>query len=231
MVSGGIMKEFLRIAIDGPAGAGKSTVARLVADKLSYVYIDTGAMYRTLTYKGIQNNIDLTSGLELQKLLKQTDIVLKPVDNGQLVLMDNKDVTEKIRTAEVTNNVSLVASHTEVREEMVQRQKQMSTKGGVVMDGRDIGTHVMPDAEVKCFLIASVDERAKRRHMENLEKGFPSDLEQLKEEIATRDKKDSERKVAPLRKADDAVEIDTTKLSIDEVVTYILDLVHEKERV
>lgn len=225
------MKDYLRIAIDGPAGAGKSTVARLVADRLSYVYIDTGAMYRTLTYKGLQMNIDLSSGEQLLKLLKETEITLQALENGQAVLMDHQDVTENIRTAEVTNNVSLVSSHAEVREEMVLRQKQMATKGGVVMDGRDIGTHVMPDAEIKCFLIASVDERAKRRHKENLDKGFPSDLEQLKNEIATRDKKDSEREVAPLKKADDAIEIDTTKLTIGEVVDYILNLVHEKERV
>jgi cytidylate kinase len=224
------MTGLLRIAIDGPAGAGKSTVARLVADQLSYIYIDTGAMYRALTYKSLGNNIDLTNGSSLQNLLIESEILLKPVPNGQQVYLDGKDVTEKIRTADVTNNVSQVASHSEVRQEMVARQKAMSTDGGVVMDGRDIGTHVIPDAEVKIFLIASVDERAIRRHNENLEKCYPSDLEKIKEEISIRDKKDSERKVAPLKKAEDAIEIDTTQLSIPDVVKEILELVNEKER-
>ncbi|BCB04551.1 (d)CMP kinase [Bacillus sp. KH172YL63] len=218
----------LRIAIDGPAAAGKSTVAKIVAGKLSYLYIDTGAMYRSLTYKALNENVDLHDESALKDLLSQTTIELEPSEEGQLVFLDGNDVTDAIRQAAVTNSVSHVAVHSEVREEMVNRQQQLAKEGAVVMDGRDIGTHVIPDAEVKVFLLASVDERAQRRHDENLSKGFPSDLEKLKEEIALRDKIDSEREVAPLKKAEDATEIDTTSLSIPEVVEQIMLLVERK---
>jgi CMP/dCMP kinase len=215
----------LRIAIDGPAAAGKSTVAKIVAGKLSYLYIDTGAMYRSLTYKALKSDADLHDQTELTKLLEETKIELEPSDKGQLVYLDGEDVTDEIRQSEVTNSVSHVAVHSLVREEMVKRQQKLASEGGVVMDGRDIGTHVIPDAEVKVFLLASVEERAQRRHDENVAKGFPSDLEKLKEEIALRDKIDSEREVAPLKKADDAFEIDTTSLNISEVVDRIMSLV------
>ncbi|WP_098440002.1 (d)CMP kinase [Bacillus sp. es.034] len=218
----------LRIAIDGPAAAGKSTVAKIVAGKLSYLYIDTGAMYRSLTYKALSNNVDLHDENELNQLLSETTIELEPSEVGQLVFLDGNDVTEEIRQASVTNSVSHVAVHSVVREEMVKRQQLLAKEGAVVMDGRDIGTHVIPDAEIKVFLLASVDERAQRRHEENLSKGYPSDLEQLKEEIARRDKIDSEREVAPLKKAEDATEIDTTSLSISEVVDQIMLLVERK---
>ncbi|MEH7355246.1 (d)CMP kinase [Neobacillus drentensis] len=222
------MEKKLSIAIDGPAAAGKSTVAKIVAEKLSYMYIDTGAMYRALTYKAIVNHLNLEEEALLFDMLLSTDIKLLPSDKGQLVYLDNKDVTQEIRSSEVTNNVSIVSIHQKVREEMVRRQQAFATKGGVVMDGRDIGTHVLPGAEIKVFLLASVEERAERRHIENLQKGFPSDLEKLKEEIALRDKIDSEREVAPLKKADDAIEIDTTSLTIPEVVEKIMALVHER---
>ncbi|EKN69621.1 cytidylate kinase [Neobacillus bataviensis LMG 21833] len=222
------MKKRLSIAIDGPAAAGKSTVAKIVAEKLSYVYIDTGAMYRALTYKAIVNQLELNEEVALLDTLLSTDIKLLPSNKGQLVYLDNKDVTNEIRTSEVTNNVSIVSIHPKVRREMVRRQQAFATEGGVVMDGRDIGTHVLPEAEVKVFLLASVEERAERRYTENLQKGFPSDLEKLKEEIARRDKIDSERDVAPLKKADDAIEIDTTSLTIPEVVEKIMALVHER---
>ncbi|MEL3974208.1 (d)CMP kinase [Rossellomorea oryzaecorticis] len=215
----------LRIAIDGPAAAGKSTVAKIVAGKLSYLYIDTGAMYRSLTYKALKSDVDLHDQTELTKLLETTKIELEPSDKGQLVYLDGEDVTDEIRQSKVTNSVSHVAVHSQVREEMVKRQQKLASEGGVVMDGRDIGTHVIPDAEVKVFLLASVEERAQRRHDENTAKGFPSDLEKLKEEIALRDKIDSEREVAPLKKADDAFEIDTTSLNISEVVDRIMSLV------
>lgn len=218
----------LRIAIDGPAAAGKSTVAKIVAGKLSYLYIDTGAMYRSLTYKALKLNIDLHDDNELKELLAQTIITLEPTEDGQIVYVDGENVTDEIRQATVTNSVSHVAVHPQVREEMVSRQQQLAKQGAVVMDGRDIGTHVIPDAEIKVFLLASVNERAQRRHEENISKGFPSDLEQLKVEIARRDKIDSEREVAPLKKADDATEIDTTSLSIPEVVDQIMLLVERK---
>ena len=222
------MENKISIAIDGPAAAGKSTVAKIVAEKLSYIYIDTGAMYRALTYKAIINQLDLEDEAALLDTLLSTDIELKPSNKGQLVFLDNLDVTDLIRSAEVTNSVSYVARQPKVRQEMVKRQQAFATAGGVVMDGRDIGTHVLPNAEVKIFLLASVEERAERRHTENLEKGFPSDLEKLKEEIAKRDKIDSEREVAPLKKASDAIEIDTTSLTILDVVEKIMTLVNER---
>jgi cytidylate kinase len=226
--TGGSMNKRISIAIDGPAAAGKSTVAKIVAERLEYVYIDTGAMYRALTYKAILNKVDLNNPSQLMSILDNTDITLLPGSEGQIVLLDKKDVTAQIRTAEVTNNVSFVAVHEGVRKEMVKRQQELASKGGVVMDGRDIGTHVLPNAEVKVFLLASVDERAQRRHAENLQKGYPSDLNKLKEEIAQRDKIDSERKVSPLKKAGDAVEIDTTSLSIQQVVDEIMKLAIER---
>jgi cytidylate kinase len=224
---GGIMNR-ISIAIDGPAAAGKSTVAKIVANKLSYIYVDTGAMYRGLTFLALQAGIDLQEEVQLMELLKKTEILLKPSENGQRVLVNGRDVSSEIRGAEVTNQVSIVAKHRLIREEMVRRQKSLAAEGGVVMDGRDIGTHVIPTAEVKIFLLASVEERAQRRHAENIEKGYPSDLETLKEEIAARDKLDSEREVAPLKKADDAVVIDTTSKSIDEVVESIMTLAMER---
>jgi CMP/dCMP kinase len=218
----------LRIAIDGPAAAGKSTVAKIIAGRLSYLYIDTGAMYRSLTYKALKSGVDLHNETELTMLLETTKIELEPSDKGQLVFLDGVNVTNEIRQSEVTNSVSHAALHSQVREEMVKRQQGLAREGGVVMDGRDIGTHVIPDAEVKVFLLASVEERAMRRHDENISKGFPSDLEKLKEEIALRDKIDSEREIAPLKKADDATEIDTTSLTIPEVVDRIMSLVERK---
>ncbi|QSS98484.1 (d)CMP kinase [Pontibacillus sp. ALD_SL1] len=222
------MKQNIAVAIDGPAAAGKSTVAKIIAEKLTYVYIDTGAMYRALTYKAIKEGVSLEEETSLMNLLKDTTIDLQQSVEGQKVILDGKEVTLDIRTEQVTNQVSIVAKHGEVRHEMVKRQRELALKRGVVMDGRDIGTHVIPDAEVKIFLIASVQERAERRHKENLEKGFSSDLEKLKDEIRRRDKLDSEREVSPLLKAEDAVEIDTTSLSITEVAEKILRVVHEK---
>ncbi|ALC90100.1 cytidylate kinase [Bacillus sp. FJAT-18017] len=222
------METKISIAIDGPAAAGKSTVAKILAERLSYIYIDTGAMYRALTYKALKNGVDLENEESLIDMLLSSTIELFPSEKGQLVFLDKQEVTSDIRTSEVTNSVSIVSRHRKVREEMVRRQQQFAENGGVVMDGRDIGTHVLPNAEVKVFLLASVEERASRRHSENLLKGFESDLETLKREIAARDKLDSEREVAPLVKAADAVEIDTTSLSIEEVADSIMSLVKER---
>ncbi|WP_261129149.1 (d)CMP kinase [Bacillus sp. Marseille-Q3570] len=225
------MSNLMRIAIDGPAGAGKSTVAKRVADILSFVYIDTGAMYRSITLKALRNDIDVRDENALKDVLENTKIDLQKQSDKQFVVLDGVDVTEEIRTSEVTNNVSEVAKHPAVRVEMVKRQQELSQEHSVVMDGRDIGTHVIPDAQVKIFLIASVDERAKRRHEENLLKGLPSDLEQIKREIEQRDELDSKREASPLMKAEDAIELDTTTMSIDEVVSSILQIVRERERV
>ncbi|MHC0036098.1 (d)CMP kinase [Pseudoneobacillus sp. C159] len=222
------MTKNISIAIDGPAAAGKSTVAKIVAEKFSYIYIDTGAMYRSITYKAQLDDINLDNEQALNQLLKNTKIELFPGTDGQRVILDDNDVTTEIRTSEVTNCVSIVAKHKLIREEMVKRQQELAANGGVVMDGRDIGTFVLPNAEVKIFLLASVEERAQRRHLENIQKGYPSDLIKLKEEIATRDKIDSEREVAPLKKAKDAVEIDTTSLSIQDVVDRIVKISLER---
>lgn len=222
------MSKKISIAIDGPAAAGKSTVAKIVAKKLGYVYIDTGAMYRALTFKAIQNNIDVNNEMDLSNLLSNITIKLIPEEGTQKVFIDDVDVSEPIRTPEVTRNVSFVAKHSLVREKMVDLQREYAVNGGVVMDGRDIGTHVLVGAEVKIFMIASVDERAQRRHIENVKNGFESDLEQLKIEIATRDRIDSEREVSPLKKADDAISLDTTSKNIDDVVNDILTIVEGK---
>ncbi len=220
--------EKISIAIDGPAAAGKSTAAKIVADRLGYVYVDTGAMYRALTLKVLRQQADVHDEKQIISILQNTDITLMPGEKGQRVFLDGRDVTKEIRTAEVTNMVSIVSKHKLVRQEMVKRQQELAADGGVVMDGRDIGTHVLPDAEVKIFLQASVEERAKRRHLENLQKGYPSDLDMIKKDIAARDKLDSEREVAPLRKAEDAVVIDTTSKSIEQVVNEILSLAMER---
>ncbi|MEH6945890.1 (d)CMP kinase [Bacillus sp. JJ634] len=224
------MNKKISIAIDGPAAAGKSTIAKIVAEACHYIYVDTGAMYRALTYKALQQAVSIMNEEDLFTLLMETEIELQPSEHGQLVFVDGQNVTSDIRTHDVTNSVSEVAKHRLIREEMVRRQQLFAESGGVVMDGRDIGTHVLPDAEVKIFMIASVEERAERRHQENIKKGFQSDIEQLKKEIAMRDKLDSEREVSPLRKAEDAIEIDTTSLSIQQVVDRIMSLVQERTR-
>ncbi|WP_108671108.1 (d)CMP kinase [Peribacillus acanthi] len=222
------MIKQISVAIDGPAAAGKSTVAKIVAEAFSYIYVDTGAMYRALTYKALKNNVDIEDESKLHDLLMKSVIELKPSEIGQLVFLDGEEVTEKIRTQDVTSSVSAVSRHELVRKEMVKMQQELGKNGGVVMDGRDIGTHVLPHAELKIFMIASVDERAQRRHQENVSKGFQSNLEQLKMEIAARDKYDSEREIAPLRKADDAIEIDTTSLTIHQVADRIISLIKER---
>ncbi len=179
-------------------------------------------MYRALTLKAINRNIDLENDQAILEELMQTTIELKQSEAGQIVLLDGKDVTDEIRFQNVTTKVSHVAKHAPIREEMVRRQQEMAKNRGVVMDGRDIGTHVLPDAEVKIFLIASVEERAKRRHEENIKKGIASNMEDLKREIEERDRIDTNREASPLIKAKDAIEVDTTSLNINEVAERIL---------
>ncbi|MGM8213987.1 (d)CMP kinase [Bacillaceae bacterium W0354] len=218
----------MKIAIDGPAAAGKSTVAKRIAKTLNYVYIDTGAMYRAITLAAFNYNVDYEDESALSNIAKEVSITFKNDDEGQRVFLNQNDVTKEIRNKEITNHVSIVAKHQLVRKTLVEKQRQLAKSGNVVMDGRDIGSFVLPDAEVKIFLIASVEERAIRRHKENISNGFDSNLEQLKEEIRLRDKIDSEREMAPLIKADDAIEVDTTNMDIDEVTNYILTIIQKK---
>ncbi len=218
----------IQIAIDGPAGAGKSTVAKKVANSLHYLYIDTGAMFRALTYEALKAGVNLQSGNQLRELLEKININFIQHDDEQLVFVNDDEVTNEIRSQEVTQTVSLVATHKEVREEMLIRQQEMAQAGGVVMDGRDIGTCVLQDASLKVFLTASAEERAKRRYDELVSSGVQTDLKQLQREIEERDYRDTEREIAPLKKAPDALEIDSTSLSIDEVVEEILTLVKER---
>jgi len=222
------MAKRIQIAIDGPAGAGKSTIAKIVAENLEFTYIDTGAMYRAVTYKAMQAGIQLEDAVALETMLRTTEIKLQPSNEGQLVFVDDENVSGPIRSNEVTANVSQVAAHANIREILVAMQKQLAEEGGVVMDGRDIGTHVLPNAELKIFMSASVEERARRRHLDNEKRGILSSIEKLKEEIALRDKLDSEREASPLIQAEDALFLDTTKLSIDEAATTILNLAKEK---
>ena len=209
------------IAIDGPAGAGKSTVAKIVAEKLGYTYIDTGAMYRGVAWKTLRDDKDAPDEAIL-RAVHDIDVRLACTESGTRVTVDGTDVTAEIRTPEVTHIVSRVAALGSVREKMVELQRAMAADGAVVMDGRDIGTNVLPNADVKIFLTASVEERARRRYDEMVAKGYAVDFDELKDEIASRDKQDSERAISPLRQAEDAVLLDSTALSIDEVVTRIL---------
>ena len=211
------------VAIDGPAGAGKSTVARLAAQKLDYIYIDTGAMYRAVAWKALQQHQTVTDELIIS-LMPEIEVRLAYQDGKTQVFVDGRDITGEIRTPEVTGIVSQVAKLAPVREKMVELQRRMAANGGVIMDGRDIATHVLPNADVKLFLTASIEERAKRRWEEMKQKGYAVDFEELKKDIAARDKADSEREISPLVKADDAELLDTTGLTIDQVVERILSM-------
>ena len=212
----------IRIAIDGPASSGKSTVAKFIAKNLGYTYLDTGAMYRSATYLALQKHLTEADVQDILKELAQNPISFGRSEDGtQTVFVGNQDVTLAIRQNDVTNNVSWVSALPEIRQELVNQQRRIAEGGAIIMDGRDIGTVVLPDAELKIFLIASVEERAERRFKENQEKGIETDLEILKEEIAARDYKDSHRKVSPLKAAADAIIFDTTGVDIDGVVKFI----------
>ncbi|MFK8793401.1 (d)CMP kinase [Planococcus plakortidis] len=222
------MTKAIQIAIDGPAAAGKSTIAKIVAEKLGYIYIDTGAMYRAITLKALDSGINLASNEEAGALLEETEIDLIPVEGGQKVLLDGQDVSEAIRSQYVTKAVSEMAAHELVRKRMVELQQKLAESRGVVMDGRDIGTHVLPGAALKVFMSATVEERARRRFEENKKRDIMTPLVELQEEIAMRDKMDSEREVAPLKQAEGAVYLDTTPLTIAEAAEAILKLAEER---
>ncbi len=213
----------LVVAIDGPAGAGKSTIAQMVAKKLGYVYIDTGAMYRAAAWKVLQSGQPVTEALILQ-VVHDTHVGLENVNGQMCVKVDGIDVTGEIRTPAVTGLVSQVAQLAPVREKMVLLQREMAKNGAVVMDGRDIASHVLPDADVKVFLTASLEERAQRRWQEIKDKGYAADIEELKKEIDARDKADMEREVSPLVRVPEAVLLDTTGMGIEDVVAAVLKL-------
>lgn len=221
------MKTF-SIAIDGPAGAGKSTIAKRLANLLQCIYIDTGAMYRSVGYYCLTNGITLEDEQAVSAALAHIEITLKHTSEGQRIFLNGEDVSEKIRTAEGSAAASKVATYGHVRAAMVERQQEMAKSTSIIMDGRDIGTVVLPFATLKIFLTASVEERAMRRFKEYQEKGMSCDLEALKSEISLRDKQDSEREISPLRKADDAIELDTTHMQIDEIVENIKALLEER---
>ncbi|MGG6293332.1 bifunctional pantoate--beta-alanine ligase/(d)CMP kinase [Leptolyngbya sp. AN02str] len=223
------------VAIDGPAGAGKSTVVRRVANELGLLYLDTGAMYRAVTWLVLDSGIAVTDEPAIAELVSECDIRLENADQQgmaaptQKVWINGQDVTRDIRSAEVTANVSAVAAQRAVREALVRMQQDYGRRGGVVMDGRDIGTHVFPDAELKIFLTASVQERARRRQLDLKEQGQPEvSLEALEKSIYERDLKDSSRAIAPLRKAEDAIELNTDHLAVEDVVANIVSLYREQ---
>ena len=217
----------LVVAIDGPAGAGKSTVARQVSKEMGYIYIDTGAMYRALTLKALRLGIPMDDDTALTKLATETDMTLAYQDYTQLIIMDGEDVSQEIRNPLVTKNVSFVAKVAGVRIEMVRLQRELAEVGGVVMDGRDIGSYVLPDADCKIFLTATTAERARRRAKDLIAAGYEVDLVQLEKEIAVRDEIDSSREMAPLVKAEDAVMMDTSDMSFTEVVQKIKECVQK----
>lgn len=218
----------IQVAIDGPASAGKSTVAKIVAKKLHFIYCDTGAMYRSVTFAALKNHVKLDDDQALKELLKTIEIRFVPAEPEQRVFVNDEEVTQAIRTPEITNNVSLVSAQPSVRAELTKRQQEIAEAGGIVMDGRDIGTTVLPNAEVKIFLVASVHERAVRRFKENQTKGIDTPLDVLEKEIEERDYKDSHREISPLIQAKDAVLVDTTSLTIDQVVDQILEIINQK---
>ena len=213
------------VAVDGPAAAGKSTVAKLVAKEKGYTYIDTGAMYRAFTWYCLQKGVDCTDEKASCALIPEVSIELKP---DGTVLCNNIDVTKAIRQTDVSGNVSYIAKYKDIRLFLVDQQRAMAEKDSVIMDGRDIGTYVLPNADVKIFQIASVETRALRRYDENVAKGIPCTLAEIEEDVRTRDYIDSHRDFAPLRCAEDAVTLDTSNMSIQEVVDAIIEIIDKK---
>ena len=219
----------IQIALDGPSGAGKSTMARHVAKTLGILYLDTGAMYRTVALKGLRAGIDLTDGEAIGGMLAQTRIDVVYRGDGQRVLLDGEDVSEAIRTNEVSMGASKVSAHPQVRTRMVALQQEIAGRDSVVMDGRDIGTKVLPHADIKIFLTASPEDRAMRRYLELQEKGMlDRTYEALLEEIRTRDYNDSHRAHSPLMQAEDAILLDTTGCGLEEAVAAIMAIIRQK---
>ena len=220
--------DIFSVAVDGPAGSGKSTIAKLIAKELNIVYIDTGAMYRAVALFCIKNGIDTKNKEAVCSVLDKINMTIKPEKAGQRIFLDNEDVTDQVRTQKAGAGASDVAAIGDVREKLVAIQRKMAEGMSVIMDGRDIGTNVLPYAPVKIYLSAGADERAKRRCSEFEKLGQKYDFQAVKEQIVQRDKNDMTRKLNPLRKADDAVEVDTTKMNIEEVKDTVIKIIKEK---
>ncbi len=221
------MASGIKIAIDGPAASGKSTTARRLAQKLGYIYIDTGAMYRAATLAVLQENVDIHNEQAVLACVKKHRISIQAQADGQHTFLDDQDVTHLLRSSAINRTISLISSYPEVRRVMVEQQRRLAQKGGVVMDGRDIGTVVLPDADLKVFMVASIKERARRRLAELKEQGEQVTLDQVEEEIRRRDRLDATRSEAPLKKAEDARELDTSRLTIDQQVEIIYNWAKE----
>ena len=219
----------MQVAIDGPASSGKSTISKLIAKENHFVYLDTGAMYRVVTLAVLRNKISIDDHEAIEKLVQTIEIGFSMQDGKQSVYMNGEDVTDEIRSVEVTKNVSAVSAIKEVRTRLVHLQQEIAENHSIIMDGRDIGTVVLPQAEIKIFLVASVEERAKRRFIENQEKGIEMSYEELVEDIRRRDYIDSTRKESPLKKAEDAIEIDTTTMTIEDVVKTVTALIQKNQ--
>ena len=217
----------MRVAIDGPAGAGKSSIAKAVSKKLGFVYIDTGAMYRAVGVYAIENGIEIKADNFTDEVLDSIKIDIKYEGGTQKIYLLGEDVSERIREADASIAASNVAVIPAVRLKLVELQRSLSEKTSVIMDGRDIGTYVLPDAEVKIFLTASSDVRAKRRLLEMKEKGMEADFETVKRDIEYRDKNDSEREFAPLRRAEDAILVDSSDMTIEQVIERITEIIEE----
>ena len=215
------------IAIDGPAGAGKSTIAKIVAKELGYIYVDTGAMYRTMALACYRAGIKADQKEEVIEKCKSVDVSLGYENGTQKVYLNGEDVSIEIRQEVIGNMTSAIAVYGPVREILVKMQQELAAKNNVVMDGRDIGTVVLPNADLKIYQIASVETRAKRRYLENLERGLDADLETIKKEIEERDYQDTHREISPLKKAEDAIELDTSSLTLEEVVEQVLTLIQK----
>ncbi|MBR0294779.1 MAG: (d)CMP kinase [Bacilli bacterium] len=215
----------ITVAIDGPAAAGKSTVAKLIAEKKGYTYIDTGAMYRAFTWYCLKKGVDCQNEAACVALIPEVNIELKP---GHIVLCNGEDVSFAIRQTDVSGNVSYIASYKDIRLALVVLQRAMAEKDSVIMDGRDIGTYVLPNADVKIYQIASVETRAVRRYEENIAKGIPCTLEEIEEDVRRRDYIDSHRDFAPLKPAPDSILLDTSYMSIQEVVDTIIMIIDRK---
>jgi cytidylate kinase len=217
----------LIIAIDGPAASGKSTTAREVAHRLKYVYIDSGAMYRAVTLKALQQNIPVINVEQVAEIAEKLQLEFGRNNQKTIIYMNGIDVSGKIRTPQIDRNISPIAANPAVRKTMGKKQQGMGKNGGVLMDGRDIGTVVFPEADLKIFMVASVEERALRRKKEMEQKGVQLDIDKVINDIEYRDQQDQSRAFGPLKKAKDAVEINTTRLTIEEQISKILELVRE----